>query len=85
MFIDNIQEIMTIIDKNKHILSDGDYLSICHNLEEIYKDCDKNDYDFDNDYVHQYNNIQFHKNLKFKLSITMLIMILCHIVIKSYK
>jgi hypothetical protein len=45
-----MQDIITIIDNNKHLLSDKDYIDICTNLEKIYE-CNNNDNYFDDEYV----------------------------------
>jgi hypothetical protein len=50
MIIDYMQDIITIIDNNKHLLSDKDYIDICTNLEKIYE-YNNNDNYFDDEYV----------------------------------
>jgi hypothetical protein len=52
----NIQEIIRIIDQNKHNLSDKDYIDICSNLQNIY-DKNENTYDFDDDYLDTNSNV----------------------------
>jgi hypothetical protein len=52
--IENLNNIIDIIDNNKELLSDADYIDLCNNLEIIYKNYyntnDSNDY-FDDEYV----------------------------------
>jgi hypothetical protein len=50
MVIDHMQDIITIIDNNKHLLSDKDYIDICSHLEKIYE-YNNNDNSFDDEYV----------------------------------
>ncbi len=50
MIIDHMQDIIAIIDNNKHLLSDKDYIDICTNLEKIYE-YNNNDNYFDDEYV----------------------------------
>jgi len=52
----NVQEIIRIIDKNKHNLSDKDYIDICSNLQNIYNK-NENTYDFDDDYLDTNSNV----------------------------